>query len=494
MNEMDKKMEEFFQKSMEDFNDAPSDIVWDQLSDQLDNEETVFTKVWKRVRTVLPIALLLLSFGALSLGSYTTIRALKNNNNLLQSENIGLNEKHAILLNTNQALKNKNETLITDFDRQKEQLLEIQEKIKKSQGAMNYSFDKDDNMMERLQLAEALNLSYESQLTACANGVTASNESLAMVQNEMALLRKENERLVMIGQGVDGQGIDKGPDGGLVGNSGDGGKESGSSQEPRVVMDIEEEEDRGGVGLKVKDLLTGEKVDEALSTVLDEKAELEKKVSELTEALAGKLNNASLKSWQYRYGFTGRAYNAFVPGGRNLHLSSSYGLRHELTFKEKWSLTHSIEFNEQEYSVKTDSGALPRSILEQYPDSPGAYADVRSVKSRATYFDTQLGIKYQKPSKKGNTIYFVNPSVVWQLYLPQEFNYELIQAQDLLVERRDYVGYLGSVNLQFGIERSLNEKTHFQMALFAEKSLVDLGFDNQNLTLVGLRSSILFGK
>jgi len=483
MNEMDKKMEEFFQKSMGDFNDAPADTVWDQLSDQLDREETMAQRVWKKLRSVLPIALLLLSFGALSIYSYVTISNLKKTNNLLQSENIGLNESNATLNKNNKTLENKNESLITEITTQKEEFVDIQQKVKENQVVVKKSAGNNDHLVERLQLAEALNLSYESQLNACANDVSEINKSLALIQNEVAALKKENERLALIEQKDHVLG------GNLAGTDKDESTQKAESEGVKA-----EKEDRSGLGLKVEDLLQHEKLENLLSTVLEEKKELEEKLHDVTEVLNGKLISPAAKSLQYRYGVTGRAYNTFVPDGTNFNLSTSYGVRHELTFKQKWSLTHSIEFNEQEYLIKMDSGALPRSVLDKYPDSPGAYADVRSVKSRAKYFDTQLGIKYQWPSKSGKLSYFVNPAVVWQLYLPQEFNYDLIQAQDLLVERREYVAYLGSINLQLGIERSLNQNIDFQLALFVEESMIDLGFDNQDLTLVGLRSSVLFGK
>ena len=466
MNEKDKQLEDFFKKSMEEFHDSPSDSVWDQLSDQLEAEETFFTKMWKQVRPILPLGLLLLCFGAISIYSYGTIKDLQSINNLLQTSNLSLNDKISTLTNENQDLVMANKSLQTDLKIKTKEFEKVQLQILESKESINNSISSHATIKKKLQLSEALNITYQAQLEACANDLSALSSLNAQgtgIGSREGNTMEDDGRIGVVASSDVGLGL------------------SNDRLENLVLSKIEPL--TFSSGLKIEDLGDGSPNErwKPGEFVKNPKGNQEEKL-------------AISKSIQYRYGFTGRAYNTFVKGGNTLNFSTSYGLKHEIVFKEKWGLTHSLEYNDQEYTIEEVAGVLPRSVLDRFPGSPGDYANVRSVKSRSKYFDTQVGVKYQMQSKKRKASYFINPSVVWQFYLPQEFNYNLIQAQDLLIERREYVAYLGSVNLQVGMERSLNDNMDFQLALFAEKSLIDLGFDDQDLTLVGLRTSILFGK
>ena len=434
MNENDKRMEDFFKRSMDQFDDTPSEDVWSQLSDRLEAEESFVSKAYRIFRTYLPIALLVLALGSVCGYSFNTIGELKNQNNTLIGENKTLNSTLSHLTEENKSLIEKNNALNNLKTQLENENISAKKEIKESQLALLSAINKNKSISNNLTAANKLNTEYLNKLNACGKEIEFLNGSFALNSEE---------------------------------------KINRNTMDFNLLTTL----NSNGINYKKENDLT-EKW-KKFSLIQAEKEEEEIEI---------------FTKFKYRYGFTARAYNAFVSSGHPYHLSHSYGLIHELSLNKNWSLTNSIEYNDQEYSVVSNMEFLPASILDKFPDNPGAYANVRSVKSRAKYIDTQLGIKYRWMNKKENANYFINPSVVWQLYFPQEFTYDIIQAQDLLVERRSYTAYFGSINLQLGIEKSLSDKLDFQLAIFAEKSLIELGHDNQNMNLVGVRSSILFGK
>ena len=46
--------------------------------------------------------------------------------------------------------------------------------------------------------------------------------------------------------------------------------------------------------------------------------------------------------------------------------------------------------------------------------------------------------------------------------------------------------------MQVGLEQPLFKKMHYQVGLWAEKSLIPLGIENRNLFNLGIRGAILF--
>lgn len=436
MKEDDKRMEEFFRQSMDKFDDSPSRDVWGEVSDRIASEETLMTKSKRWFRNALPFLALFFLFTAASLYSYATITKLKSQNSSLLIENEQLHHSISILNEDNATLKKTTTKLQNDLTIIRQEKKNIEFDIETSQKALANAIYQNSKLTQEFKLANILHLDYEKQLQTCMNQL----EDYTLLSNNS---KNQNKRLKESSLNPLSTHLAKGP---ILSKTNDPMERLLKQQTNKYKQYVEDEEE-----IKFFDL-------------------------------------------KYRYGITGRGFNTFVKNSNQINFGKSYGFIHELYLGRRWSLNHAVQYNEQEYTLESDRNGLSEEILKNFPDNPSAYANVSSVKAQAKYLDTHLGFKYQIPNKKKTGSYYISPSAVWQLYLPQEFSYNLVQAQDLLVQKRGYVGYFGSINLEFGMEKYLSEKMRFQLSIFAEKSLIELGHDKQNITLLGIKSSVLFGK
>lgn len=196
----------------------------------------------------------------------------------------------------------------------------------------------------------------------------------------------------------------------------------------------------------------------------------------------------------YRFGLNARFANTFIKHNTDFNGTESYGFRHEYILNPKWAITNSINFNVQHYDITTSSGILEKAVVREYTDRDFNDIGVTEIDVNSEYIDIPLGIKWNYKVSPTGWSYFLNPSAVWQVYLPQMFSF--IQTDNNVIVRNDsrIVASLGSANLGLGMEKKIGDHLYFQCSLWGEYSFIPLGTQKDKIKLIGVRTSLLFGK
>ncbi len=196
----------------------------------------------------------------------------------------------------------------------------------------------------------------------------------------------------------------------------------------------------------------------------------------------------------YKLGISGRFFQTFVSDFDGVfNASESFGIRHELALSKKVWLTNAIYYNIQHYDVMPMNGPVNHDVLARYT-AKDFQTEIVTIESKSEYFDFPLGLKWSFNKKDSGWSMFINPSINWQLYLPQ--NFKFIQADDVVIERNDQrmFAYLGSTAMRWGIEKKMSNSMFFQLDLWGEYSFIPIGIQEEKLKMLGISGSILFGK
>jgi len=459
MEDKNKRLEEFFQNSMEQFNDVPSNNVWEGLSDKLDQNITWQQSLWARLKYILPLVLLFGFMGGYTCFTHHKLQKANLKLAILQADNLSLEAenklcgKNSVSLQNQESLSTKTvpiSTVIPNSAIEKtKSITAIEQKIT------------DTSLVKSLRKTIAvLQEKIQSQKTVLAalNKTTINNK----LNTNNSFLRKEL----------------------LTNISNEQGNIEGDNAQNSII--------------KEKDLTTNDIV----------KKEIRKlKLLELDQAISVSQNTLSANSKpisfpldkhtisnRYRFGINTRLFTTITENPYHFNLGNSFGITQEYRLNKHWSITNNIQFNHQKYRVRSETGTLSNAVLKNFPGYLNDSDNVVSIETESRYFDTNLGIKYCLISNWKNQKLSINPSIVWQLYLPQNFEFNLQQSRNTVFTKNIYYAYLGSANISLVYEKRLGNKSNLQLSLWGEKSFIPLGEDNQYITMFGLSGGIIFGK
>jgi len=201
------------------------------------------------------------------------------------------------------------------------------------------------------------------------------------------------------------------------------------------------------------------------------------------------------KQSKYRIGLSTRLFNTFVSQSNSFSGSNSMGLVQDYKIRENLAMNLGIYFNEQDYEIKKSksSNSLDDVVVMQYTSRSFQENSVTGIEADMHYIDVPLGLTwYFKPLKRGKSL-FLNSSIVWQIYFPQSFGFKTIDEKVIIRKSDAIVASLGSGNLELGIEKRLSSKFDLQLSIWGEASFIPLGIQQEKFKMLGLKAAVLFG-
>ncbi len=442
MEEKNNNMEEFFQRSLEQFNEVPSNQVWDKIDERLDGEQKWYKNVFPWFRTLLPLFLAIILLGCYHVFSSNKINT--SNKYLLSAQE------------TIQKLEKENQRLSFLAKENNEKINTYTQQIQFNETQYNSLLDQYSSLKVTDQKSEKLFKSDTHFGKAAFEDLLSLNEDLtnelSSLKAQMNVLQSENRPANKILSNTRLNAIDK----------------NYNFLIPKNATYY----------YPVKDIIL-------INSLKDIEGNMDDDF--LVEEPDQISNNR-----KFRFGFKARYFNTLVKSSELINPGFSWGLRAEYQLRNKWFLTSDLHYNDQVYRIDPGAGGFSQESLKKYPLGIDDTNSVKDISTRTKYFDYKLGIKYLINPAENKFNFYVNPSIVWQLYLPQEYTYGLARANDIFHTQREYTGYLGSGNLSLGIERNLNNRMLFQLNLWGEQSFIELGYDKQYVTMFGIGSSILF--
>ncbi len=205
-------------------------------------------------------------------------------------------------------------------------------------------------------------------------------------------------------------------------------------------------------------------------------------------------NELEIRAFKYRYGANVSTINVITNSADKRNFGISTGFVHELGLTKKWSLTNSINYILSNYEIDNGSDQLSASDLEGIPGGSYFQDPVKVVEVNNQYFDFNIGVNRRfNIGEKGSSL-FVNPSVGWQFFFPQEYLYTFVDGNKSIYDENRFIGYFGTAKVQVGYEKPLSEDMRFLLGIYGERSLIKQGQEKRNRVNVGISSTLLFGK
>ena len=193
-----------------------------------------------------------------------------------------------------------------------------------------------------------------------------------------------------------------------------------------------------------------------------------------------------------KFGLHFRYFNTLVRDSKLVNPGIGRGIRAEYALSPKWAITGDLLYNDQAYTIESTQGNIPTENLKKYPGGLNEDSNVQNINTRTKYFDFNLGLKYTPNYNSTRLNFFINPSVVWQIYLPQEYQYSLSQQANIQYTQKSYTGYFGSAHLGLGFEKAFGKNRIFQINLWGEQSFIALGYEKQYVSMFGIGTALLF--
>ncbi|MEN0048068.1 MAG: hypothetical protein AAF806_13495 [Bacteroidota bacterium] len=193
-----------------------------------------------------------------------------------------------------------------------------------------------------------------------------------------------------------------------------------------------------------------------------------------------------------RLGLTGSAFSSISNIPNSIHVAYNSGLTLQWQAFRNFGFTGSLRYNELAYGISLSDAN--QEILERYPNTENISVAVNNITAIHHYLDLPVGIIWKIPiGKKGNRIY-ANPSIAWQFYLPQTFLYNTFENDLIRTQHDRLYAYFGSATINIGYEQKIRNNLRLQMGVWAENSFVEYGIDNRSGTNIGASATLIFGK
>lgn len=449
-------IEAFFKKSMEAFNDEPSPEVWTALNARLDEESpSRFLLFFKKYMVWLVPALLIPSIYFISISDKVTLE-----NPLSQIEESA-------------DIKKEKELKQTEIPQTELSIANLNNK------------DIIENALKNSNTTEQTNANEENiGINANAfNSEIKSEVSRPVIRK--APIKNNNQLDSPLIPTLNNSEVEKSKNA----NYGLGQNMQTDFPEP---TDSKFEPKENGVSKKLNSLLSIQNLKQgSILHLLSNDRAIPSAGTFATDPII--INSNSMRG-VYIAGLSVKFFNTFVKYSSGFNGSEGYGIRQEYKIGKSFALTNSIHFNVQHYDINVNSSPLDESIVGMYTRRSLDDLSVTSIESNSEFVDFSLGLKWMASSPEGRTRLFINPSLVWQLYMPQDFIFTQQNNSQLYRMDSRLILYLGSGRLNVGLEKALNKNVIVQLSLFGEASLRPIGIQNEKFKLLGIQSSILFGR
>ncbi len=198
--------------------------------------------------------------------------------------------------------------------------------------------------------------------------------------------------------------------------------------------------------------------------------------------------------FSYRVGVSISLLNSLIGEQfSNSSIGFGYGLIQEIGLSTRFAVTSGINKNSQEYALSNNGLPLELSQIGTFPNQENFNESIIRVEVENEFYEIPVGVKYNFYVDNQKS-FFINPSVKWSIHKPQQFNYFLTEnrIQTFSSERR--FGYLNAINLSIGVEKIINPLIRYQLSLGYDHSLTEVGVEKQRLNTLFLKGNVLFGK
>jgi len=459
MDKRNNNIEDFFNKSLEQFSDAPSDSVWAGIDLQLGAEKIPFYKKWKFwIATFTSgLAVCLLTYGFIATQNSIDLLTLKteqlvaeNNQLKLALNNYG--ENNAELITQQEVRPEVNNPIIEIGSNEPSASTPLQREEAKQRTSLSYtsSYFEAFNNSVFSKFKTGNNLNFSNSTVLLSDGSFKENRTASTILNSTAVSTNNLKE--------------------------------DSEEEDAAILELMKNELRPSLKLASADIR--EKI-----IPLNKKRNLPStfKKFEIYNIVQPKRNKLD-----YRIGIGFGFKNTFTERNDLLGPGYNIGITNELKITNSFSLTAELHYNKQSYEIKLNNE--DQNLLLDYPVVEEITNVVTSINQQADYLEFPLGFKWISNTNNNGTKFFINPSAAWQFYFLQQFEYELATSNGIITKAytsEQYFGYFGTIQMQLGFERSLSNNLNYQLGLWAEKSLTPLGVENRNLFNIGIRGAIL---
>lgn len=193
-----------------------------------------------------------------------------------------------------------------------------------------------------------------------------------------------------------------------------------------------------------------------------------------------------------RLGLTGSVFSSISNIPNSSHIAYNSGLTLEWQTFRNFGFTGAMRYNKLAYGVVLETNN--QELLRRFPNTENINSTVETISATHHYLDLPVGIIWKIPvGSKENKLY-LNPSIAWQFYLPQTFEYETFDKNTIITQNNRLYAYFGSTMLNLGYEQKIRDNLRLQMGIWAERSFVEYGLDNRSGTNVGATATLFFGK
>lgn len=476
---------EFFRMSMESFQDSPSDAVWQKIDGRLAAEVTV----WSTIMSFITKYFLVFVIGTtlVSYVFYTQYKynKLTNEIGVIKEEFENLEDNYSEMNAQYSELvldKDKSETTVQilkkDIDEQRLQLRSFENRVQylKEENASllskykSMSFGDDESVYgdSNLQSFKHANFSDAFQ---------NKSDSYEEVLNEQDL----NEK-----QSLGGRDISLLEENNLE-----------SSDDQNNVLENEKNEERLSLANEARKSLAVAKIRRGFDWDKKTKAyrnSFQRYVNKKIAQSKVEVKLPDFNAFRYAYGFNVSTLNVITNSSDKRNFGLSIGLIQELKILENWSLSNSASINLTNYEIANVAGLLTASELREVPGGLESQKSIKEVRVNSQYLDFNVGVIRRFNIENNKGALFVNPSVAWQFYFPQEYLFSFVDGTKSVFDSKRFIGYFGTAKVLVGYEFPLNENVHFKLGAYGERTFVEQGRELRHRTNVGISGSMLFGK
>lgn len=170
----------------------------------------------------------------------------------------------------------------------------------------------------------------------------------------------------------------------------------------------------------------------------------------------------------------------------------SYGIAIYWMLNRDWAITSSVDVGVGTSVFNTR--AIDRSVLATFPDIENIQNLVETIGIGSGGADFSLGLRYyiNKPGKRrlyveSNLLWKLKVGPIFSYSLANQIDLNQV------VEERATIG-LGHLTAQIGLERSLSNKIHAEIGLFRQQAIKKDSYFRYGFNHFGLRTALLFGR
>jgi len=414
-------IEEFFNNSLEGFNESPSENVWKEISGRLISP----TPLWKRLLWPFITALLLLTIGCITIYTYSLRQQLNQSNQDFAAQSLVI------------AIQSEK---IREFEASTVNL-QIEN------AAMNREIN---TILTKSKTSKSTHKNWNSPLSIRHLSTINAFDKIEIAPNFQA------DRKVYLQN--------------FIGNR---TKSSNQSSAEYSATTKTESADLS----PIQDLAFS-----SLIKTQDGSAESLTRHKGLNYTLPilpfGNPNTLTNSRPKFKYGITASLVGTKTDVTSSLSAGFNAGLALEMRLYRKLWLTSGIRYNRNTYMMEF----IGQNPIEEknFPTPRSLDFTYDRVDVQNSFFDFPFGINLNLDVSKKNSL-FINPGISWQFYLPQKYTYNTTNNGQFDYSENRYFMYFGSAFLNAGFERRLSGNRSLQLSLWAEKGISQYGIENRQI-------------